>query len=79
MKHPKKQMPSVMEAKTKLHNDKQYSKDNLKEIGLCPFEHVTGRPMSKENLTSDSLAQTECQPGRTQCQESIFSIRIQEG
>lgn len=56
---PRKQMPSVMEAKTKLHNDKQCSKDDHKEIGLCPFEHVIGRPLSKENLTSDSLAQTD--------------------
>lgn len=55
----RKQMQSVTEAETKLHNDKQCSKDDHKEIGLCPFEHVTGRPMSNENLTSDSLAQTD--------------------
>ena len=55
----RKQMQSVMEAETKLHNDKQCSKDDHKEIGLCPFEHVTGRPMSNENLTSDSIAQTD--------------------
>ncbi len=31
--------------------------ENHKENGLCPFEH--GRPMSNENLTSDSLVQTD--------------------
>lgn len=54
----RKQSSLLMED-VKKHDDNRCLKENHKENGLCPFEHVTGRPMSTENLTSDSLVQTD--------------------
>lgn len=55
----RKQSSLLMEDGKKLHDDNQCIKENHKENGLCLFEHVTGQPMSNENLTSDSLVQTD--------------------
>jgi len=60
MELSRKQSSLLMEDGKKLHDDNnQCIKENHKENGLCLFEHVTGQPMSNENLTSDSLVQTD--------------------
>lgn len=46
----------LMDDTIKLHDGNQCSTDGNK---LCPFEHVPSKPMSTENLTSDSLVQNE--------------------
>lgn len=54
-----KEVTSLMENGVELHEDNHCSMDDHMKTGLCFFEHVTGRPMSNENLTSDSLVQTD--------------------
>lgn len=53
----KEEKTSLMENGVELHEDDQCSENDHRKTGLY-FEHVTGRPMPNENLTSDSLVQT---------------------
>ncbi len=53
-KAPKKQLSLLMEDETKLHVDNQCSKDNHKENGLCPSEHVTGWPIPAKKKTIEA-------------------------
>lgn len=54
-----KEKTPLMENGVELHEDNQCSEDDHRKTGLSVFEHVTGRPMPNENLTSDSLVQTD--------------------